>query len=288
MLRWLLQNWLGNAAKTTLRDAVAQAAQKQLLNPTTEIEPLEAPKPCHLGIVFALSIESGCFEDQLQGLLTLRGGGFVLREGGLRGQRVVVILSTAGQTNAAHATEILIDGHHPQRVISAGFAGALSPDLKRNDILLADRLRTVVDGDMPVELPPQLTASLSQTGVHRGTLLTSDHVVRLPRDKQTFFHRYEAAAVEMETFAVAEICRQRKMPFTSVRVINDTADETLTPDVEHLLSQKSGPAQWGAALGAVWRRPANAKDMYHLYENALIASDRLAKFLIQCDFGSER
>ena len=93
------------------------------------------------------------------------------------------------------------------------------------------------------------------------------------------FQRYGALAADMETFAVAEVCRQRGVPFASIRVVNDTSDETLPRDVEHLLAQKTGAAQLGAALGAIWRRPASAKDMYQLRENALVASGRLAKFL---------
>jgi len=34
----------------------------------------------------------------------------------------------------------------------------------------------------------------------------------------------------------------------------------------------------------MWRRPASAKDMYQLRENALVASGRLAKFLAQSSF----
>jgi hypothetical protein len=78
---------------------------------------------------------------------------------------------------------------------------------------------------------------------------------------------------------VAEVCAVRQVAFSSVRAINDTADETLPRDVEHLLVQKSHAARLGAALGAVCRRPAAAKDMYQLRENALVASGRLAKFL---------
>ena len=95
-LRSLLQTWLQNAAKAKLRDAVVQAAQGQLAQPPA-LPPAEEPKPCHLGIVFALGIESGCFEDLLQGMVTIRGNGFVVREGGLHGRRVVIILSNAGR-----------------------------------------------------------------------------------------------------------------------------------------------------------------------------------------------
>ena len=91
----------------------------------------------------------------------------------------------------------------------------------------------------------------------------------------------------METFAVAEVCAARQVAFSSIRVINDTADEALPRDVEHLLAQKTAAARLGAALGAVWRRPASAKDMYQLRENALVASGRLAKFLAETLFAGD-
>jgi adenosylhomocysteine nucleosidase len=299
MFRSLVQTWLQNAAKTKVGDALAQAAKEHLASAAAP-PPAEGPKTCHLGVVFALGIESGCFEDLLQGVLTIRGSGFTVREGGLHGRRVVVILSGPGRKNAARATEVLIDGHRPSQVVSAGFAGGLSPQLKRNDILIADRLVDVSGGaDIPVchtdrdeqcrqeclPLDRQECLSLdrqeclSSPGVHRGALLTADRVVRLPSERQSLFQRYGALAVDMETFAVAEVCRRRQVAFSSVRVVNDTADERLPRDVEYLLSQKTGAARLGAALGAVCQRPASLKDMYQLRENALVASGRLAQFL---------
>ena len=284
MLIRLLQTWLQNAAKAKVQQAVVQAAKGQL---AAEQPPSDAPKagslkPCHVGFVFALGIESGCLEDLLKGSVTIRGNGFVAREGGLNGRRTVIMLAGAGRENARRATELLIDGHRPGRVISAGFAGALSASLKRNDILLADRLLCETGGnvaEIAVELPANLIAAATQQCVLRGTLLTADHVVRLPSQRRKLFERFGAVAVDMETFAVAEVCRRRQVPFSSVRVINDLADETLPPDVEHLVNQRSVAAQFGAALGAVWRRPVSVKDMYQLRENALVASLELAKFL---------
>ena len=43
-----------------------------------------------------MGIEWGCFEDVLQGVVTIRGNGFVAREGGLKGRRTVMILSRGG------------------------------------------------------------------------------------------------------------------------------------------------------------------------------------------------
>jgi adenosylhomocysteine nucleosidase len=215
--------------------------------------------------------------------VTIRGPRFVIREGGLRGRRTVIILSGPGRDKAAQATETLIDGHRPHRVVSAGFAGALCAELNRNDILIADRILGVEGGEIRVDVPPGLAETLQQRGVYRGSLLTTDRVVRLPREKRAMFQRFGSMAVDMETLAVAEVCLRRKVPFSSVRVINDTADQVLPRDVEHLLTQKTPAAQLGAALGAIWRRPASAKDMYVLRENALVASGRLAKFLMQAE-----
>lgn len=275
--RSILQTWLQNLAKTKLRDAAIRATKEQMGQ--TSAEPVEdKPKPCHLGLVFALGIESGCFEDLLSGIVTIRGNGFVIREGGLRGHRVVMILSGPGRKNATRATETLIDGHQPQRVVSAGFAGALSAKLKRNDILIADRLVTAEGGEIQVDTPAGL---LKKPGIHRGTLLTVDRVVRLPREKKSLNQHHGALTVDMETFAVAEVCQSRQTPFSAIRVINDTVDEVLPSDVEHLMNQKTGASQLGAALGAICRRPASAKEMYQLRENALVASGRLAEFLAE-------
>jgi adenosylhomocysteine nucleosidase len=278
-----LQTWLQNAAKARLRDAVARTARARLA-PTAAEPPAEEPKPCDIGLVFARGIESGCLEDLLQGVVAIRGSKLVIREGGLKGRRAVIILSGRGGKNAAYATEVLIDGHRPRGVISAGFAGALCPKLKRNDIFIADRLLDREGGEIAIELPGGLSAAAAQPGIHRGPLLTTDHAVRLPQEKQTLFQRSGALAVDTETFVVAEVCLRRQVPFWSLRVINDTADEALPRDVEHFLAQKTAAAQWGAAVGAIWRRPGNAKDMYQLQENALVASQRLAKFLVHAAF----
>jgi adenosylhomocysteine nucleosidase len=275
-LRSLIQTWLRNTATTKIREVLAEAAKDQPASTATPM-PTEEPKPCHLGVVFALGIESGCFEDLLQGLVTIRANGFTLREGGLGGRRVVIILSGAGQENAARATEVLIDGHRPDRVVSAGFAGGLSPQLGRNDILIADCLASVSG-------TPEMPLSTSQApqpsaDVRFGKLLTADHVVRLPDERKALFEQYGALAVDMETFAVAEVCHRRQVAFSSIRVINDVADQELPRDVEYLLRQKTGAARLGAALGAVCQRPGSLKDMYRLHENALTASKRLAEFL---------
>jgi adenosylhomocysteine nucleosidase len=265
-------------------------------------------KPCHFGIVFALGIESGGFEDLLAGAIRIRGSGFFIKEGGLKGRRVAIIRSGAGLINAARAAEALIDGQRPKIVVSAGFAGGLDPSLKRHDILIADsvidpsgrqiilnqalpspdtskkiQIRDIFNEGRPLQWPlvysPIDPAKLAWPGLHFGKLLSVDHVVRESAEKQALHQQYQAMAVDMETFAVAEVCRRRGVPLCAVRIIHDSASDVLPPDVERLLRQKTEAARLGAALGAIWRRPGSVKDLWALKENSLIDSAQLAKFI---------
>ena len=110
-------------------------------------------------------------------------------------------------------------------------------------------------------------------------MLTFDRVVRLREEKQQLGRQHDALAVDMETFAVAEVCRERAVDFLAIRAISDAVDDELPPDIGKLLAQKSFAGQLGAAMGSIFRRPAAVKDLFNLHQNALACSSRLAKFL---------
>jgi adenosylhomocysteine nucleosidase len=237
-------------------------------------------KSCHYGIVFALGIESGPLEDLLAGSIRIRGSGFFIKEGGLNSRRAVIIRSGAGRENAARATDLLIDGHQPKVIISAGFAGGLSKSLNKYDILLANSVIDQSGQEIPLgnEGRP-LQWPLDVADAHIGKLLTLNRVIRDPKEKRLLFEKYQALAVDMETFALAEVCRRRAVPMCAIRVIHDAVGDALPSDIERLLRQKTEAARLGAALGVICRRPSSVKDLWALKETSLIAADRLAKFI---------
>jgi len=277
VFRSIVGRWLQNVAGQKLREAVVQTAQEQLSAAAKPAE--QAPAPCDVGMVFALEIEAGGTEDLLGDVVTTQGQELKFRQGRLREKRVVLVLAGPGRKQAARAAEALIDGHRPRRVISAGFGGGLDPSLNRYDIFLAEEVLDATGGAAAVDLAAIPEGLRAGPQVRAGRLLTVDQVVRLPDERRRLLAEHGAAAVDMETSAVAEVCRRREVPFLAVRVINDTAGDVLPPDVQRLLAQKSSAARWGAAVAAVWERPGSIKDLYQLKENALVASDRLAKFL---------
>ncbi|MBN2021622.1 MAG: hypothetical protein JW809_02410 [Pirellulales bacterium] len=277
MLRHLLGDWLRNTARRRIRQEVIHTARGKIA-PTEQ--PGQMPPdegPCAVGFVFALGIEAGGLVDLLEDRTSARVRSGLVRQGRLGGRRVVLVESDAGAQRAAAAAETLLVGHRPEWIASAGFAGGLAPEVKRHDIVLANAVAAPDGRRLSIDLRAE-PGSLGP-GVHVGRILSTDEIVRQPADKRELGRRHEALAVDLESLAVAEVCRDRRVRFLAVRVVTDTVDEQLPADVQRLTDQPSTAARLGAALGAVWRRPGSIKDLYALRENALVASDRLARFL---------
>ena len=107
-----------------------------------------------------------------------------------------------------------------------------------------------------------------------------DRLVRLPEEKLALGEKYAAAAVDMETLAVAGVCRRRQTPFLAVRAISDAAGDVLPRDVQKLLDQKTAAARpgrrrWARSCGV----PPASWTCCACKHRAVETSDRLAKFL---------
>jgi adenosylhomocysteine nucleosidase len=114
-----------------------------------------------------------------------------------------------------------------------------------------------------------------------GKLLTVGRLVSTVAEKSALYAAHGALAVEMESLAVAEVCQGRNVPFLAIRAVTDPAHESLPPGVERLLRAKTLAGRLGAAVGDILRRPASIKQLYNLWETALMAADALGRFLTQ-------
>lgn len=234
---------------------------------------------CHVGVVFALALEAGAFEDRLAGKIAVRSSQFTALQGGLNGRGIVVVHGGVGQVNAGAATTALILGHKPDWIISAGLAGGLHSNVKRGDIIIPDCI-VGEDGrrlEIDVSFSPQQKAAMPD--LHVGPLLTIDRVAFKAAEKHQLGKKYSALAVDMETLAIAEICRREKQRFLCVRIVSDAADEELPADVERLLTRTTWSRRIGAAAGVVIRRPSTVKDMWRLRETVLVCAKKLSTVL---------
>jgi adenosylhomocysteine nucleosidase len=145
-------------------------------------------------------------------------------------------------------------------------------------LILPDEIIDREGGRHHVDLPEAFGATIRHT---RGTLLTVDQVVLKASQKAELRVTFGADLVDMESSAVASVCNERLIRFVSIRVISDDAVTDLPGEVARVIAH-SGSYRVGAALRAVWQRPSSIKDFWGLYEHAIEASGRLAKFVSLC------
>jgi adenosylhomocysteine nucleosidase len=231
-----------------------------------------------VGIVAALPIEVGYLVDALRRVRKYHSSAVTVIEGECGKKIVALAIAGAGRAAAARAAEVLITGHRPRWMISAGFAGALNPQLARNDRVLAHEVIDREGRRFPVEQPESLASGPAH---QKGRLLTVDQVVLTAQEKQELRDRFEADLVDMETVAVAALATEKLIRFLSVRVLSDDARSDLPRELATLLS-RSGSYRIGAAMRALWQRPSSLKDFWVLHERALESAEILAKFLARC------
>lgn len=265
MWQSILRSYFWGAAKSAAVSAASEAATA----------PPDA-SPCDVGIAFALSQESGCFVDRLSHVRTIRGNGFVARDGRLRDKRIVVIESGAGREAAGKATDALIVAHRPKLVISAGFAGGLTEQVARRHIVIADSVQQETGPRLLLDLTIDRTP---QPAVHIGPLVTVDRIVGTSAEKRQLHEQTGAIAVEMESAAVAETCRTYAVPFMSIRIVSDGVQDELPREIGRMITRPTRVRQIGFALGAIMQRPSVANDLLALKQSALDLSERLARFL---------
>ena len=181
----------------------------------------------------------------------------------------------AGRTRARKATLALIDAHTPRWLLSVGFSGALRPDLKIGDIVVANGIVGPAGESLALDL--SMTADPAR-GWHVGRIATVDHIVRTVAEKSALADKTGALAVDMESLAVGQVAQDVRLRFMAVRAISDDATSDLPPEVLAILGP-TGSVRAGAVAGALWKRFSSAKDMWRMREHAIQASERLASFL---------
>lgn len=227
---------------------------------------------CTAGIVFAMPVEADAFAARVAETARFTANGPTFHEGVVAGRRVAWCVAGAGADAAARAARLLIDGHRPRRLLSAGFAGGLDPALGRGTVA-CPRRALVRDGGPAIDLVP---TGQGTTGHDVAAIVSVAAVVTTVAAKRDLAAATGASLVDMETYAVAAAAAAAGLPCGSIRVISDDATHDLPREVATLVQPQSGMRRLGAALGAIGRRPRAALDMWQLWEHAVIDGRTLA------------
>jgi adenosylhomocysteine nucleosidase len=223
-----------------------------------------------VGVVAALASEARTLGPSMP-----RGGAPPLSELAVLGAGSLLALSGIGRAAAAAAAQALVDAG-VSALMTFGMAGGLDPALKPGSVVIP---REVISPDGTRYAAcrawrEQVAAAVSALrAVSEGNLLTSTQAIETPADKAAAFHTTGAAAVDMESAAVAEIAAKHNLPFIAVRVIVDTAADMLPRAV--VAASRAGKVQLARLIGGLILAPREIASMIRLAQRYRIAMHSL-------------
>ena len=185
-----------------------------------------------IGIIIAMDKEFRRISELLDGLKTEEDGGRTFVTGSLGNNELVLHQCGIGKVNAAVGVSELIRRYNPDLVVSTGCAGGgctdievmdvvVSTELAYHDVYCGEAIGKTVYGQvqgMPARYKSpsdivEIAKSVSPR-VHSGLIVTGDWFVdSREKMREIVGHFPEAAAVDMESAAIAQTCHIYGIPF---------------------------------------------------------------------------
>lgn len=199
-------------------------------------------------------------------------------EGELNGDRILMVADGPGMQLAGAATDTAWRHVRPDVVVSTGFCGALDPDLKLGDVVVAGAVIDGENGGVFDALAPECRAP-----ARSGMVLSVSRVAASVADRATLREK-GACAVEMEAAAVAARARVWEVPFYCVRVVSDTAVEEFAIDFNRVRDSYGRFSRARIIAAAAVRPWSRVRFLLKLDRNCKTASGRLGEFFANCRF----
>lgn len=194
-----------------------------------------------IGILCADDREAAPFISAIKDCETTEKAMLKFYQGKIFDVEAVVLYAGVGKTNAALATQILIDSYACDAIINAGTAGGMDGCLEIFDtVICTESAYYDMDSEVLTENHPMLESvyfksddglveaarkAVSQIdmagSVYFGKMVTGDQF--MGQDKRESVNRqFAPLSVDMETAAVAHVCHVNGVAFLAVRTITDT------------------------------------------------------------------
>ena len=226
------------------------------------------------GIIAAMESEIRDLSASLEHERTEKIAGREIHYGRLEGQPVALVLCGCGKVNATLSATLLAGHSKISRILLTGISGALAEGLSVGDIVIGDSFvqhdmdtrplfplhEIPFEGFSVIESDPELRHTLASAaremlgspskkpqglesaGVFEGLVVSGDQFLSSSEARNRVLESLpKASCVDMESAAVAQVCRAADLPLGVLRVISDSADGSAHIDfakfVEHSASK---------------------------------------------------
>ena len=176
-----------------------------------------------------------------------------------RGKDIVIAYSKIGKVFASLTATILIERFKCNKLLFSGVAGAINPNLKIGDLIIAKALCQhdlditafghpygfVPEGEVCISTDETLRDIAKEVAIKNslelkeGIIATGDQFVASSDRKEFIAKTFEADALEMEGASVAVVCDALDIPFFILRAISDSADGKADIDFDAFLESSA-------------------------------------------------
>ncbi|MGZ5537968.1 MAG: 5'-methylthioadenosine/S-adenosylhomocysteine nucleosidase family protein [Chthoniobacterales bacterium] len=197
--------------------------------------------------------------------------GFVrlIANGRLHGHEVRVLHTGVGEHAVRACLAKLFQDNSPRLLISSGFAGGLTDEVKVGDLLLAENFSDT---------------QLLEPARHLGTvgrLQTTSAIADSSETRADLARSSGASAVDMETAVIADACAERQIPMLSLRAISDTPDAPFSIPARVLFNLEKQRTDFGVLFRHLVRHPGDIVRLIAIARQAKKARRALTSALDQ-------
>ncbi len=207
------------------------------------------------------------------------------RAGGREG---LAALTGMGAGAASELWNRLVERFSPRMIISAGFAGALGPELRVGDLVLAAAFYRCQPENcrlLQVAPPPSLPSletvrgALQAAGLraHLGSFLTPEGVIPKARVGAAAAHLAHPV-LELESSVLAALAAAQGLPFLALRAITDPVGVEIPPFIAEAV-RRSRPPGLRDAVGWLRQDLRRLRVLFHFWRASHLAGRRLARGL---------
>lgn len=194
-----------------------------------------------------------------------------------------------GAGNVETAFRRVLQEGRPDIVLSAGFGGALYEDAGIGDIVWSSRAlllrgeRTPQHEHLPEDAVPdsalgkQIGEKLRERAAAReGSIVTLSGMMTKSKIKKIIPGDLPLPVCDLETFYLARLSHQNRVPFLALRSITDRLDEDIPPELM-AVTDGTGRYRFLRAFGLLLAKPTLIPASVRLGKNAARASKNLGK-----------
>ena len=167
---------------------------------------------------------------------------------------IYLINSGIGEIRATIATQILIDHYKVERILNFGFVGALSDKFKINDLAVVEKIahyhfdlekingtpkgqynnRQEIFFDADKNIIKRIQKHIN---INTAIIASGDEFIAESEKKRELVQRYEADICDMEMAGIALTCEQNSIPYASIKIVSDNANEEADQSFEEIVSK---------------------------------------------------